>query len=203
MNDASSAAETIAALCLEPHREGGYFRETYRAAGRVDTPQGPRAVATAIAFLVTIEQPSRFHRLLSGELWVYRAGAPLELWLLGPDGEARRLLLGPGGGGSRSAEQPSVWVAPRVWQGARVVAPARADTKAATPPADAEAATPPADTKAAAASPAVAAAGGAPRDWSLVSCIVTPGFEYADFELGRRDVLQAGWPQAGAAIDAL
>ena len=185
MNDASSAAETIAALCLEPHREGGYFRETYRAAGLVDTPQGPRAVATAIAFLVTIEQPSRFHRLLSGELWVYRAGAPLELWLLGPDGEARRLLLGPGGGGSRSAEQPSVWVAPHVWQGARVVAPA------------------PVDTKAAAASPAVAAAGGAPRDWSLVSCIVTPGFEYADFELGRRDVLQAGWPQAGAAIDAL
>jgi uncharacterized protein len=195
MNDRPSAAATIAALRLEPHREGGYFRETYRAPGLVDTPQGPRAAATAIAFLVTLDQPSRFHRLLSGELWVYRAGAPLELWLLEPGGEARRLLLGPGGGGLHSAEQPSVRVASHVWQGARVVASAPADTEAAFSPAEAK--------EAAAAAPAAVAAGGAPRDWSLVSCIVTPGFEYADFELGRRDLLLAGWPQAGAAIDAL
>ena len=178
MSDQSSAAATIAALRLEPHREGGYFRETYRASSRVDTPQGVRAAATSIDFLLTVAQPSRFHRLLSAELWVYRAGAPLELWLLGPDGGVRRLLLGPGGPGERAAERLTARVAPHVWQGARVVVPA------AEPhgPGDEV---------------------GAPCDWSLVSCIVTPGFEYSDFELGRRDLLRVGWPEASAAIDVL
>jgi predicted cupin superfamily sugar epimerase len=32
---------------------------------------------------------------------------------------------------------------------------------------------------------------------------VTPGFEYADFEIGRSDVLLAGWPQAAAVIGEL
>jgi len=182
MNDRSSAAETIAALRLEPHREGGYFRETYRACGLVDTPQGMRAAATSIDFLLTVAQPSRFHRLLSAELWVYRAGAPLELWLLEPDGGVRRLLLGPGGRGQRAAERLTARVAPHVWQGARVVAPAdRPGPAAVTAPVAAD----------------------APCDWSLVSCIVTPGFEYSDFELGRRGLLRAGWPGAAAAIDAL
>ncbi len=56
---------------------------------------------------------------------------------------------------------------------------------------------------AAVAAPACAAAAPVARDWSLVTCVVTPGFEYTDFELGRADVLLAGWPQAGALIAAL
>jgi predicted cupin superfamily sugar epimerase len=39
-------------------------------------------------------------------------------------------------------------------------------------------------------------AGQAPeRAWSLVSCVVTPGFDFADFELGRREALLAAFPQ--------
>ena len=39
-------------------------------------------------------------------------------------------------------------------------------------------------------------AGQAPeRAWSLVSCVVTPGFDLADFELGRREALLAAFPQ--------
>ncbi len=30
--------------------------------------------------------------------------------------------------------------------------------------------------------------------WTLVSCVVTPGFDYADFELGDRDELATAYP---------
>ena len=32
--------------------------------------------------------------------------------------------------------------------------------------------------------------------WTLVSCVVTPGFEYGDFELADREALLAAYPQA-------
>jgi hypothetical protein len=154
----------IARLGLEPHPEGGFFRETYRSADSVEAPQGARAVATAIAFLLTAERPSRFHRLLSDELWVHRGGAPLELWLLEPAGTARAVVLGS------PADRPGALPAARVpadtWQAARVTSPAAAD-------------------------------------WALASCIVTPGFDYADFALGRREVLAAGWPKVAALVEEL
>ena len=175
MNDAppSTAAAVAAALGLEPHPEGGFFRETFRAAEVVEAAQGPRARATSIAFLLTVARPSRFHRLLSDELWVYRAGSPLELWLLGPDGATRSVLLGPAGGHESGGANPAARVPAHVWQAARVL-PA-----------------------------GIAATSGSRPDWSLVSCVVTPGFEYADFELGRTAVLRAGWPSAAAVIAAL
>lgn len=36
--------------------------------------------------------------------------------------------------------------------------------------------------------------------WSLVSCIVSPGFEYADFEMADPERLLAGFPQAADII---
>ena len=41
------------------------------------------------------------------------------------------------------------------------------------------------------------------EDWSLVSCVVAPGFDYEDFELARRDDLLSGWPAARELILAL
>ncbi len=41
------------------------------------------------------------------------------------------------------------------------------------------------------------------RDWSLVSCIVTPGFDRQDFELGRRDELLRLFPDRRALVEAL
>ena len=49
-------------------------------------------------------------------------------------------------------------------------------------------------------------AGSAPgeaEEWSLVSCVVTPGFDYEDFEPGRREDLLGGWPDARDLILAL
>jgi hypothetical protein len=164
VGDQPTAAEVIARLGLEPHPEGGFFRETYRSADSVDAPQGPRAAATGIAFLLTVERPSRFHRLLSDELWVHQGGAPLELWLLEPAGAARAVVLGSAG--ARSDAAPAARVPAGTWQAARVTRPAAAD-------------------------------------WALVSCVVTPGFDYADFTLGRREVLAAGWPHVAALVKEL
>ncbi len=175
MSAAPTAAEVIARLGLEPHPEGGYFRETYRSAATVDAPQGRRAAATAIAFLLTAGRPSRFHRLISDELWAWQGGAPLELWLLEQDGTARAVVLGSSS--ERAAALPAVRVPAGVWQAARVTAPAAGEPARATAPAAA--------------------------DWALVSCVVTPGFDHADFALGRREVLAAGWPQAAAVVEEL
>jgi uncharacterized protein len=74
-----AAAAIARVLSLEPHPEGGFYRETYRADALVMTPRGPRAASSATLFLVTAEHPSRFHRLANDELWLYQA-APAWTW---------------------------------------------------------------------------------------------------------------------------
>ena len=39
--------------------------------------------------------------------------------------------------------------------------------------------------------------------WALVSCVVTPGFDFADFELAERDALLAEHPQHADLIREL
>jgi uncharacterized protein len=43
----------------------------------------------------------------------------------------------------------------------------------------------------------------AERAWALVSCVVTPGFDYSDFELGEREALLAAYPHHRALIEQL
>jgi len=43
----------------------------------------------------------------------------------------------------------------------------------------------------------------ADRAWALVSCVVTPGFDFADFEMGAREALLAAYPQHAEVIGAL
>ena len=73
-----SAAEMIAAYGLQPHPEGGHYRETYR-----DVPDQGRGVGTAILFLLAAGEVSHWHRVDAVELWVWQAGAPLDLMMLG------------------------------------------------------------------------------------------------------------------------
>lgn len=178
-----TVAEMAAQLGLEPHPEGGWFRETYRSEEAVLTARGTRAAATAIVFLVTAASPSRFHRLASDELWVFQGGLPLELVTLDADGGAHvRVLADPA---SARGTLPQALVPAGAWQAARV----------AEPGADA------ADDAPARGTPPNAP--GDERAWSLVSCLVTPGFDYADFELGRRDELTRLSPGQAGLIVAL
>ena len=43
----------------------------------------------------------------------------------------------------------------------------------------------------------------ADRAWALVSCVVTPGFDFDDFELGDRDALLAAYPQHAEIVREL
>src|SRR5579863_111454 len=90
----------IQKLQLEPHPEGGYFRQTYRSdvvIPRDALPAGfgaARAVSTAIYFLLEGRNFSAFHRLHSDELWHFYAGDPLLVHSIHPDGGYSSIRLG-------------------------------------------------------------------------------------------------------------
>ena len=130
------AGAIIEKLGLEPHPEGGWYRETWRA----EAAPGERPSATAIHFLLEADQRSHWHRVDAAELWLWHAGAPLTLSIAaGYTGPVRRIALGPD---VLAGEQPQALVPPGHWQAAE------------------------------------------PRgDWALVSCVVSPGFNFAHFDL--------------------
>jgi predicted cupin superfamily sugar epimerase len=75
------ANELIRFLGLEPHPEGGHYREVHRSAARV-TPLDGRAVRdalTSIYFLLRPGEMSRLHRVTSDEVWHFYEGGVLEL----------------------------------------------------------------------------------------------------------------------------
>jgi predicted cupin superfamily sugar epimerase len=121
-------------LDLQPHPEGGWFRETFRSATTInpDGYEGPRAAATAILFLLNPGESSAWHVVRSDELWFWHSGGPLTL-RVGRDTEPVAL----------SPDNPQVLVPAGVWQSAEP----------------------------------------ATDQPVLVSCVVTPGFDYADFRM--------------------
>ena len=73
--------ELAVLLELEPHPEGGWYRETWRSEVSF-TPEGydgERASATAIYFLLAPGEESRSHRVRSAEIWLWHSGGPLTL----------------------------------------------------------------------------------------------------------------------------
>ncbi len=78
--------ELVRALGLQPHPEGGYYKETYRASARVETPRGSRAAGTAIYYLLPRGEFAAWHQVASDEVWHFYDGAPLTLYLLSEQG---------------------------------------------------------------------------------------------------------------------
>jgi len=108
-----TAAALIAQLGLEPHPEGGHYRETY-----CDQPAGGgRAQASLIYYLLQAGEVSHWHRVTDAdEIWLFQAGSPLEL-SLSADGQTRddqNLGVDVANG-----ERPQIVVPRGVWQSAR------------------------------------------------------------------------------------
>jgi predicted cupin superfamily sugar epimerase len=101
----------IARLQLQPHPEGGHYRETFRDAGNASG----RAHATAIYFLLKAGEHSRWHRIDAAEIWHWYAGAPLALQIA-QDGRVEDFVLG---NDFARGEQPQIVVPARAWQAAR------------------------------------------------------------------------------------
>ena len=132
----SDPRRLIAELRLEPHPEGGWYRETWRAGA----PPGGRSAATAILFLLEPGRRSHWHRVDATELWRFHAGSALTLRIAPEDsGPVREARLGAD---ILAGERPQLRVEPDEWQSAE-----------------------------------------AERGWALVSCIVSPGFDFAGFTL--------------------
>ncbi len=74
--------QLITQLNLQPHPEGGYFAETYRANENIDTLNGKRNLMTSIYFLLTSKDVSRFHVIASDELWFHHEGSDLSVHVL-------------------------------------------------------------------------------------------------------------------------
>ncbi|HEY4303236.1 MAG TPA: cupin domain-containing protein [Gemmatimonadaceae bacterium] len=113
------ASELIERLDLQPHPEGGYYRELYRSASTVAPAddRGPRASLTTIYFLLTDDAVSRWHEVSSDEVWHLYEGGPLELFDL--DLDARTLDVRQLGGASAEDVRPVYVIQAGRWQAAR------------------------------------------------------------------------------------
>lgn len=124
-----AADEVKKLLHLEPHpREGGWFRQTWRADERIPASALParydagrdvgRAAGTAIFYLLEPGTFSEMHRLASDEVFHFYLGDPVEMLQLLPDGTGRTVILGS----DIAAGQLVQTVVPEgVWQGSRLV----------------------------------------------------------------------------------
>lgn len=115
----ASIADRLAAdLGLEPHPEGGRYRQLYRSTSVVSATgrNVERVSLTSILFLLARGEASRWHRVLSDEAWHFHEGEPLELFVVDAAFEsATRHVLGRASEG----KEPLAVVPAGAWQAAR------------------------------------------------------------------------------------
>lgn len=75
--------ELIDTLELQPHPEGGFYKETYRSD---QVLENDRNLMTSIYFLITGRNISRLHRIKSDELWYFHEGSTLNIHTLDHNG---------------------------------------------------------------------------------------------------------------------
>src|SRR5581483_12278695 len=118
----TSSRDRVAALVrqlrLEPHPEGGHYAELFRSELRVRPLDGrdERAALTTIFYLLAAGEISRWHRVLSDEVWHFYEGTPLELVVLSANASfvTRHRVGAPADGA-----EPTAIVRAGDWQAAR------------------------------------------------------------------------------------
>ena len=103
MDDPKAIIETLG---LQPHPEGGWYGETWRARTQ------PRAAGTAIYFLLEEFQVSHWHKIDSAEIWHWYAGAPMELHVHDLGKTTVSIL----GNDLAAGQRPQLIVPERAWQ---------------------------------------------------------------------------------------
>lgn len=105
-----TAAEVAKLLDLQPHPEGGRYRETWRDARLVE---GGRAASSLIYFLLEAGEVSDWHRVDAAEVWHHYAGAPLVLTMSANGHDAEAHHLGPD---ISMRQRPQIVVPQGCWQ---------------------------------------------------------------------------------------
>ena len=108
-----SAGEVISLLGLEPHIEGGFYRQTF---SDQPDPSG-RPVSTLIYYMLTDNQAGAWHRVDSAEVWHWYAGAPMTLSISRDGKTVTTHLLGVD---LATGQRPQGVVPPGAWQQAKV-----------------------------------------------------------------------------------
>ncbi len=110
----ATAKQIIDRLGLQPHPEGGWYRETWRA----EVEGGARGAVTAIHFLLEPGQRSHWHRIDATEIWLHQAGGPA-LLRKAIGAEISSVRLGPD---ILAGDRLQAVVAPGEWQAAEAIA---------------------------------------------------------------------------------
>lgn len=118
--------EIVKQLELQPHPEGGYFKETYRSDTQIpktilgDAFDGPRNVCTGIFYLLESGDFSALHKINQDEMWHFYLGDGLELTQISESGELTTVTIG---NDLLKGEVLQYVVPSQCWFGARVVKP--------------------------------------------------------------------------------
>ena len=116
----------IEKLKMQPHPEGGFFKETYRSEviiQREHLPErfsGERNISTSIYYLLENKQCSKLHRIKSDEMWHFYDGSGLIIFVINEKGNLSENRLGLN---HEEGESPQVLIKAGDWFGAKVNKP--------------------------------------------------------------------------------
>lgn len=157
--------DIVRQLGLQPHPEGGFYRETYRSPDEVQPiylgHKGKRNCSTCIYFLLTSDSFSAFHRIKQDEIWHFYKGSPVGIHMISKDGLYSMIRLG---NNFDKGEIPQFVVPNGTWFASEVIDE---------------------------------------NGFALTGCTVSPGFDFADFEMGNRQKLIDAYPHAAEIIRRL
>lgn len=94
----TSANGLIQSLGLEPHDEGGYFRQVYQSDWTLETKRDgeTRYGVNTIYYLLTSKSPQgHLHRNQSDIIHFFHAGSPVTYLTVSPAGEVNEVVMGP------------------------------------------------------------------------------------------------------------
>ncbi|GAB5563027.1 MAG: cupin domain-containing protein [Winogradskyella sp.] len=121
-----SVSEIIKKLDLQPHPEGGYFKELYRSdevmnkSTLSDEFEGDRNYSTSIYYLLESKDFSAFHRINQDEIWHFYLGSTIELHIISKTGDLKTIEIG---NNLNNGELPQVIVPKHHWFAAKVKEP--------------------------------------------------------------------------------
>ena len=103
-----NSAHYIANLGLEPHPEGGYYRQLF------GNDESGKKDISSIYYMLTANDISAFHRLHNVvEIWYYHAGEPLNIYVIDTEGKLCVHNLSPEG-------EMQVIIKPEQWFAAEI-----------------------------------------------------------------------------------
>jgi uncharacterized protein len=159
--EAQDAKYWIERLDMQPHPEGGYYKEVFRSQQQVHrlNAEETKQACTSIYYLLEGNDFSGFHRLVSDEIWYFHVGAPVHIHSIDKEGKYQLHELSAAPTGHFSVVIPGgCWFAAEI--------PSQ-------------------------------------QQFSLVSCVVAPGFDFREFEMAKQQELMASYPHHREVITRL